>query len=241
MNRLITIGGFSAAIALSGYGHAALITEGLTYTVASAPSEIHTHSDPSCCDSSPFGNPPDKAEVGAFSGEPGFVEEIRGFSEFDLTGVTSGSPAYLTFDVYNDGGLFLDVAPVVPNNDFPFFGPITIEAFEADGNFTFSDVTDNFFIATSIVIDTFDTSPLSVGDILSFDVQSVVSDAIDNGWSALGVRLRADPVVLSGAWTFDQLGLTTTDESTGVPLPATFAFLLIGVAAMGASRKQMLT
>ncbi|MDB5816457.1 MAG: hypothetical protein JWQ11_97, partial [Rhizobacter sp.] len=90
----------SLLIALSGTASALTITDGFTYSVASAGGgTVGTHFHSST--GGDYGNPSGKAEVGRF-----LNEEVRGLSEYDLTGVSVASSAFVTFDVYKAQGLF---------------------------------------------------------------------------------------------------------------------------------------
>lgn len=217
------VGGFALAVGLlvSGQAGAASITEGFTFAVANsgatATTGDHFHSNTG----GSFGNPAGKAEVGRF-----YDEEVRGLSEYDLSGLSSSTTAFVTFNVFNAGGLFAGV------NDFPFDGAITVEAYQ--GNNT-EDLSD-FQAATTATIGSFMTAGLTVGDVISFDIASVFNDAVGNGLTSLGIRLRVDPLNASGAWTFDQFRLTTDDQSTNpspVPLPAALPLLASGMAVFG--------
>ena len=149
-----------------------------------------------------FGNPAGKAEVGNYS-----CEQVRGLSEYNLTGLTSSPSAFVTFNVFEAGGLFNGT------NNFPFTGNIEIVAYQANNT---EDISD--YQAPSIgTIGTFSTAGLSVGDTLSFDVTPIFNNAITNSFSSLGIRLQiasgTDPN--GGAWTFDTFRLTTDNQCTG--------------------------
>lgn len=93
---------FLALAGLSGSASAALITNGFTFAVASAGSNTfagtHFHNNTGGA----FGNPAGKAEVGRF-----ISEEVRGLSEYNLTGLGTSGTAFVTFNVFKLGGLFL--------------------------------------------------------------------------------------------------------------------------------------
>ncbi len=212
---LACILGPSAAIAVT-------ITDGLTFAIASGSNTsvgTHFHSNSGGI----FGNPPGKAEVGRFVNE-----EVRGLSEFDLTGLGNASSATASFNVFNDGGLFAGT------NDFPFDGTILIETYSGNNA---EDIAD--YQAPAIdVVGSFSTAALLVGDLLSFDVTSIYNDAIDNSLSSLGLRLRADPLNNDGgAWTFDTFRLTT-DDATAVSEPNVLALLGVGLLGLGLFRSR---
>ncbi len=102
-----------------GCGGATTITNGFTYSVASSGSNQsvgdHFHSNTGGA----FGNPPGKAEVGSF-----FSEEVRGLSEYNLSGLSPASSAFVSFEVFKEGGLFSG------ENYFPFLGDIDIVAYQ---------------------------------------------------------------------------------------------------------------
>lgn len=202
---------------------AATITDGLTFSVASSCGNTgsHFHSNTGGI----FGNPPGKAEVGSFS-----CEEVRGLSEYDLAGLGAASSALVTFDVFNDGGLFSFT------NDFPFIGDIDLVAYVGNNA---EDISD-YQAPISNTIGTFNTAGLSEMDTLSFDVTSVFNDAIALGNQSLGIRLQTASGTNTGggAWTFDQFQLTTKP----VPEPAStmglLAFGALGTASMRKRKQQ---
>lgn len=196
--------------------HAVLITDGFTFAVASGgDTTVGTHFHSST--GGDFGNPAGKAEVGRF-----FTEEVRGLSEYNLASLSNSPTAFVTFSVFKAGGLFDG------ENDFPFDGMITIEAYLGNNA---EDISD-YQAATTGTVGSFSTAGLVVGGILSFDITDIFNDAIDDGDLSLGIRLRADPLNTNGgAWTFDTFRLTTDDQTTGVPEPGTL--LLLGAALAG--------
>lgn len=199
------------------------ITDGFTYAVASSGGSTgsHFHSNTGGA----FGNPAGKAEVGRFR-----LEEVRGLSEYNLTGLTPSSSAFVTFDVYKAGGLF------VGDNDFPFTGTITVKAYAGNNR---EDIFD--WQAPSIAtVGKFSTTPLFVGGVLSFDITSTFNASVAAGISSLGIRLRADPLNSSGAWTFDTFHLTADNQTTipGVPEPATYALMIAGFGVITALTRR---
>jgi hypothetical protein len=195
---------------------AATITDGFTYSVASSSgstdSGSHFHSNTGGA----FGNPAGKAEVGRF-----FSEEVRGLSEYNLTGLAAASSAYVTFDVYKAAGLFGG------SNDFPFEGRIEVDAYRGNNAENISD----YQAASTGLVGSFATTPLFVGGVVSFNVTSIFNAAIANGDSSLGIRLKAAPLNPSGAWTFQSFRLTSDNQGTipAVPEPESLALMAAGV------------
>lgn len=206
-----------AFVALAQSASASLITNGFTFAVASDGSDNSTGEHFHSNTGGAYGNPAGKAEVGRFNDE-----EVRGLSEYDLTGLSNSATAFVTFNIFDDGGLFSGM------NDFPFNGTIAVEAYS--GNNT-EDVSD--YQSTTIAsIGSFSTMGLGIGEILSFDVSSIYNSTIDDGINSLGMRLRADPLNENGAWTFDSFRLTTDDQST-VPVPGTMMLFVLGFLGLG--------
>lgn len=213
------------ALGFSLQGNAALITNGFTYAVASSGSDqstgTHFHSNTGGV----YGNPAGLAEVGNYSSE-----EVRGLSEYDLSGQSTAISAFVTFDTYGTG-LFTGV------NDFPFNGTIDIAAYQGNNS---EDISDYQAIAVAAV-GSFGTVGLSAGTIFSFDITSIFNNAISNGWSSLGIRLSTEDTVNNGgAWVFNDFRLTTTNDSTGtVPEPSILLLMASSLAGLGfAARKK---
>lgn len=225
MNRVaIAVSSIVSSCFISVPVHAALITDGFTFAVASAGGDFsvgtHFHSNTGGA----FGNPAGKAEVGRYS-----TEEVRGLSEYDLTGLAASPTAFVTFNVFKAGGLFTG------ENDTPFDGTIDIEIYE--GNNT-EDLSD-FEAPTVAYVTSFATAGLSVGDVISADITTWFNQAITDGWTSLGIRLRNEPLhTTSQAWTFDLFRLTTEDETTRIPEPGMLGFLGVGIAALGMARRR---
>ncbi|MEB3342947.1 PEP-CTERM sorting domain-containing protein [Okeania sp.] len=150
-----------------------------------------------------------------------------------MAGLSTSSSAFVTFDVFNDGGLFSGA------NDFSFLGDINIVAYQGNN---FENIYD--YQATSIgTVGTFNTAGLSVGDTLSFDITSIFNDAISNGWSSLGIRLESATNPQGAAWTFDNFHLTNDNQSTNlsetVPEPTSVLGLLaVGAVGVGSMLKR---
>jgi len=207
---------------------AATITEGFTFTVASdgsnPPVGDHFHSNTG----GSFGNPAGKAEVGSFSSE-----ETRGLSEYNLSGLSSATSAFVTFRVFDLGGLFAGT------NNFQYIGVIAVDAYNGNNA---EDISDFEAVSTGSV-GTFNTTPLSVGDLLSSDITDIFNAALANGDVSLGIRLAIADTPNGGAVTFDSFRLTTDDLTSIVPVPAALPLLLAGLVGMGlvARRKTKYT
>lgn len=204
---------------------AQVITQGFTFAVAgdggSNLTGNHYHSNTGGA----FGNPAGKAEVGRYS-----TEEVRGLSEYNLTGLTNSATAFVTFDVFKAGGLFNGV------NDTPFTGNISVFAYQ--GNNT-EDLSDYQAAALGLV-GAFAVGPgVNVGDVFSFDIASFYNAAITGGQTSLGIRLQAVPLnTASQAWTFEDFRLTVNNQTTAVPEPGTWLMLILGFGLVGGAMRQ---
>lgn len=228
--KLLVTGGTvvtgTLALLVATPADAATITQGFTFSSATDEGGLlgnHFHSSTG----GDFGNPAGKAEVGAF-----FGEEVRGLSEYDLSGLDAADSAFVTFDVFLRSGLFPG------ENDFPFDGNINVVAYL--GNNT-EDVSD-FQAPTVASVGTFSTTGLSVGDILSFDITSVFNGALASDVSSLGIRLQVaeDTNPDGGALVFDSFRLTTDNQSTqqSVPEASTVLGLLAVLGLAKTTRKR---
>ena len=74
---------------------------------------------------------------------------------------------------------------------------------------------------------------------LSFDITSIFNTLVSESSASLGIRLQTGSIGRHEAITFNNFQLTTDNQSTtGIPEPATIAFLSLGLAGIGISRKK---
>lgn len=184
------VSGLDLALLLGAIGECASCLEGETFAVADlfggpAGQGTHFHSSDDCR----FGNPPDSAEVGNYTGE-----EVRGLSEFDLAGRGPTSSAALMFETAISGGLFGQ-----PPSSF------TVVVLAYAGN-NVEDLFD-FQAPSTATVGSFSTAGLVVGQTIIFDVTAAYNAAIAAGAPALGIRLQR-AAATDGAWVFEGFVLT---------------------------------
>jgi PEP-CTERM motif len=224
---------FAIAMGVAAAAQAALITSGFTFAVASAGGATATGTHYHSNTGGAFGNPAGKAEVGRFG-----TEEVRGLSEYNLTGLGLASSAFVTFDIFKKGGLFNGT------NDTPFTGTVIVEAYAGNNLENISD----YQAASLGQVGTFAIDPLTynVGDIFSFDITSFFNDVVNSGGTSLGIRLRESTAgadyALSKAWTFEDFRLTSDNQCTGaacgIPEPGSLALVGLALLAAGMARRR---
>jgi hypothetical protein len=148
-----------------------------------------------------FGNPAGRAEVGRYSSE-----EARGLSEYNITGLSPVSQAYVTFTLDKLGGLFAGT------DDFPLSGTIQIVSYVGNNAENNSDCE----APATATIGSFSTTGLAAGNVLSFNVTTALNAAIGAGNTSFGIRLAAVPLNATGALTFRDFNLTANSQCTVV-------------------------
>ncbi|MEB3200257.1 MAG: hypothetical protein VKK62_06995 [Synechococcaceae cyanobacterium] len=193
-----------------------MVTNGLTFSVADLQSlpfiGNHYHSNAAGA----LGNPLAKAEVGGFLFTSEQPEEVRGMSEFNLAGLSTSGVSRVRFSVFKENSLADEGR-----------GVFDIDVYAYRGNQ--AENLSDFEIPTLGLVGSFNTGPLSVGDLLEFDVDSIVDSLILGGDTSLGLRLQQRTRGLDGkGFVFDQFQLmSAAPPPAGAPGPLP----LLGAAA----------
>lgn len=213
--------------ATASSGNAQTITNGFTFAVSTdfdrCTVGTHYHSNTGGA----YGNPAGKAEVGNYQSEC-----VRGLSEYNLAGLATATNAYVTFDVFKLGGLFIGF------NDVPFNGTIHVVSYVGNN---VEDLSD-WGAPSSGNVGSFSTVGLAVNQVISLDITSIFNNAILGGQSSLGIRLErvGESPTNAGAVTFENFHLTSDDQSTITsPEPATWCLTAAGLAGMVFARRRV--
>ena len=135
-------------------------------------------------------------------------ENKRAMAEFDLAGLGSMASATLSFEAADEWGYFIQGCCVGAD----------VVAYQGDNVASLSD----WGATATSTVGSFSWA-YSPGDTISFDVTAAYNYAIQQGWSALGIRLEAPYVSVDNASQFGNFQLTTV-----VPLPAAVWLLASG-------------
>ena len=160
------------------------------------------------------------AELGMRDGN-----EVRGFAEFDIRDFDLSEPVLLSFDLRQQG--LLGLAPPLP-----YLGGIGLNRYPGDGEESRFDGNKG-----GVRFAAFETAPLAVGDVLTFDVTDLVRDYRARGRDFLGITLRPLMPEEGVGIVFGNFELRQGDLAA-VPLPAAAWLFGAGAAGLAAIRRR---